>query len=209
VEGAFVMDSTGEAGTQKSSLLAFAANLNGVTTTAEVAQVALSHGIVGLGALAGMMSIAGQSGTYGRSMDDADTMSRGLRTAGQRALLETIRTGESIWYEGSAARSALACVPMTRQGKIWGAICFFFSGERMFTARERAVITSLSYHCIRALERCRAYEAEQRARQSAEKMAVRLAQLQRVTTELNRSSDEVTIATVVAREALAIARTGT
>jgi signal transduction histidine kinase len=62
-----------------------------------------------------------------------------------------------------------AAVPLVVKGQTIGGITFSFHEPRPFDDDERAFILALAQQCAQALDRARLYEAEQTARQDAEK----------------------------------------
>ncbi len=93
-----------------------------------------------------------------------------------------LRTGEPFWFEAAAdwpesypaRRGGMSSVavglPLSADGTLTGAVAFRFSeDERRFSAEEREHALALAAQCSSALERARLHEAEQRAREAAER----------------------------------------
>ena len=97
-------------------------------------------------------------------------------------LVEVLRTGEPFWFESEgdwpasfpARRGGMSSVavglPLSAHGALTGAVAFRFSeDERRFSAEEREHALALAAQCSSALERARLHDAEQRAREAAER----------------------------------------
>jgi len=97
-------------------------------------------------------------------------------------LVEVLRTGEPFWFEEEAdwppefpaRRGGMSSVavglPLSSHGALTGAVAFRFSEqERRFSDEEREHALALAAQCSSALERARLHDAEQRAREAAER----------------------------------------
>jgi PAS domain S-box-containing protein len=131
----------------------------------------------------------------------------------------TARTGKAIWIESneeyqrlypvatqlseqSDAGEAVACMPMTVDGRTIGAIALGFQKARTFNDEDRNFLMTLAQQCAQAVQRARLYEAEQRARQQAEQRKERLDFLLEASTVLNASLDYETTLANLARLAV-------
>jgi PAS domain S-box-containing protein len=92
---------------------------------------------------------------------------------------------------------AVACLPLTVEGRTTGALVFSFDGPRAFDAGERSFLLVLAGQAAQALERARLFEAERRARAAAEAAEARSAFLSEAAHLLGSSLDyEATLASV-------------
>jgi signal transduction histidine kinase/ActR/RegA family two-component response regulator len=98
-------------------------------------------------------------------------------------ILDAIREGQAVWIESCrqletrypevfrtfsrGRESALACIPLSAQGRCIGGLAYNFEGGRRFDEDERTFLHLISWHSAHAIERSRLYAAQQRAREAA------------------------------------------
>ncbi len=152
----------------------------------EVGRLIVSEGMSALGAIAGVVMLRERGGARVLA---ATGYPPGLLPAGQRLpldaplpLVDVLRTGEPFWFQSAADwpasfpahRGGLSSVavglPLSANGALTGAVAFrFLDDERRFGAEERELALALAAQCASALERARLHDAEQRAREAAER----------------------------------------
>ena len=152
----------------------------------DVARLIVSEGMAALGAIAGVLMLREGDGVrvLAASGYPPDVLVPGERMPldSPLPLVEVLRTGEPFWFETAddwpesypARRGGLSNVavglPLSAHGTLAGAVAFRFSeDERRFSAEERDHALALAAQCSSALERARLHDAEQRAREAAER----------------------------------------
>jgi PAS domain S-box-containing protein len=171
-------------------LQAITSALSEALTLSQVAEVAVSQGIAGLGACAGSMALLAEGDSVlevvralGYPQEILETW-RSLPVSLPVPLAEAVRTGEPVFLESLEALSAryphhalipsitgsraFVCVPLLVEGRPVGAIGLSFSDSREFSEEERALALALGQQCAGAIVRARLYEAERAARAEAE-----------------------------------------
>jgi serine phosphatase RsbU (regulator of sigma subunit)/anti-sigma regulatory factor (Ser/Thr protein kinase) len=152
----------------------------------EVGEVILDEAMGALGAAAGALALRDGDEAV---VVNAEGYPEGLLTVGarfriddaHRPLAHVIRTGEALWLESaddwgrrfgsptSTLGAAGAGIPLEVDGEVVAGLGFRFGqDERGFGEEERELVLTLGRLCAQALERARLYEAERRARRSAE-----------------------------------------
>jgi PAS domain S-box-containing protein len=117
---------------------------------------------------------------------------------------EAIATGKPVWIESQAAlldryphlratvtlgrRYRIACLPVSVQERLLGALAFTFEGEAAIDGDERTFLMLIARYSGQALERLRSLEAEQRSRANAEAAVDRLAILSRASRAFSEAS---------------------
>jgi len=117
---------------------------------------------------------------------------------------EAIATGEPVWIDSqpellaryphlhaavTAGRSyRIACLPVTVQDRLVGALAFTFDGDAPIEDDERTFLLLIARYSGQALERLRLLEAEQRSRANAEAAVARLAILSRASRAFSEPS---------------------
>jgi anti-anti-sigma factor len=152
----------------------------------EVARLIVSEGMAALGAIAGVLMLRedGEVRVLAATGYPEDVLAAGQRLSldAPLPLVEVLRTGEPFWFEEEAdwppefpaRRGGMSSVavglPLSSHGALTGAVAFRFSEqERRFSAEEREHALALAAQCSSALERARLHNAEQRAREAAER----------------------------------------
>jgi len=166
------------------------AALSNAVTRAEVAAAVVEHGIAALEADAGSVLQLASGGTELEILRETG-WSQGIVETYRRVPLdapippaEAVRTREPVLIESRAARAAhypqlaqehpdvpygtTASIPLISEGRTVGAMVLGFEKERTFSNDEVAFMLALAHQCSLALERARLYDAEYRARTSAE-----------------------------------------
>ena len=171
-------------------LLEVAERMARALSPAEVAEVAVEHGMRAIGADAGSMALLDEEGTEfamagsrgypevteerfrrfpvhaGAPMSDAvlelhPVLVRDTAEWKER-FPRTADAAVATGYEGYAA------VPIVADGRALGALGFSFRAGQAFDAGVEVFLETLAGHCASALERARLYEAERAARAEAE-----------------------------------------
>jgi K+-sensing histidine kinase KdpD len=133
-----------------------------------------------------------------------------LRDALETRELVIVATPEEMlarWPNLRGAQAATgdattAAVPLLADGRVVGVFYVAFRRVRVFSAEDRAFLTTLAQQCTQALERARLYDAEQAARAVAERAAARALQLQQVTAALSQALTPAQVAEVIIRQGL-------
>ena len=176
------------------SLQAITAALLKALTPAEVAEVVIELGLPGIGAQAGAVALLDADRaalemvvTVGYPPEMADAL-HVTPLGASTPMAEAARSGAPVWREATddaASRfrdysranrgfpSGLA-LPLIADGRVLGALALSFSEPRTFDRRERAYTLAIAAQCALALERARLYDAERRARATAEASAAQL-----------------------------------
>lgn len=172
---------------RNASLQAVTAALSEALTPAQVGEVVVNQGLAALGACAGFIAL----------MSDRDMNLEVVRALGYpQGMLETgslypiaasvpltdaVRTGKllllesrEVWAERYSHlptkynHHAWADIPLIVEGRTVGGMGFSFPKARKFSAEDCAFMLALAQQCAQAIERARAYAAEQQARADAE-----------------------------------------
>ena len=99
---------------------------------------------------------------------------------------------ESASRPTEAPPVALACLPLTVDGRISGGLALSFRGDHEFSDEERRLLVLLAAQCSQALEHARLFEAERRSRS-------RIGRMQEVTAAFSRASTPEEVAEVACR----------
>ncbi|MCU0497443.1 MAG: GAF domain-containing protein [Anaerolineae bacterium] len=179
-------------------------------TAEEVATEIIHRGILKLGAHICVVMIVGEHDQTLLLMGDAANPNlRSQRlpysSFGKTPLTDAVEGGQPIWIETGAdyqrqypavfARfqtetqtQALIAIPVTFEDRVVGAFGISFPSERRYDADELAFIVTMGQQCAQALERARLYEAEQRARETAEAAKHRLEFIAHASRQLSSTS---------------------
>ena len=98
---------------------------------------------------------------------------------------------------GKRTPAALAALPLLVEDRVVGGMELHWAQNRAFAADERAFMEIVAQICAQALERAHLYEAEQEARQIAERAEKRAALLQSVTARLSQALSAAQVAEVI------------
>jgi len=191
-------------------LQAITAALSKALTPAEVASVAIHQGLAALDAYAGFLMLvneeaeritcAGHAGYPPGFIEEFQD----LPLDAPLPVAFTARTGVALFagsreallrdYPGlegtsrlSTEANAVACLPLSGDHRVLGALALSFREPREFTESERLFMGSLAQLCCQALERSRLYEAERAARAKADEEQQRFAFLANVSAALASS----------------------
>ncbi len=171
-------------------LQAVTAALSESLTPTQVAEVIVEQSIAVLNASSAMVVIVSESGTeleivhhVGYQQDIAEEWRRFPITT-PVPLAEAVRTGEPIWEESTQERiaryphlaenyaqlnyAAWISLPLMVESRAVGGISINFTQFSPLSEDDRAFMLALAQQCAQAIARARLYEAEQRARASAE-----------------------------------------
>lgn len=166
-------------------------------TSNEVAEVMVERGSKALEAVLGTVCLLVENGTQleiiNRHSLSPETFERYRRTPLDFSgpLNDAVRTDTIVWIETAedykaryphfadairhnGTRSSI-CIPLKVNEKMIGGFNLSFSTEKPHTSSEEAFFTALAQQCAQSLERARLYDAEQKARQSAEDAQKQLA----------------------------------
>ncbi len=132
-------------------------------------------------------------------------------------ILDAIRSGTAVWLEScrqleeqypalkappQGGESALACIPLSVQGRCVGGLSLHYEGVHRFFQDERAFLQVISWHSAQAIERSRLYAAEKAARETAEASQRRSEFLADAGTLLSSSLDYTSTLAAVATAAV-------
>ena len=189
-------------------LHAISDGLSRTQTCAQVAEVILSRGLAAMGAHAGSMFLAGETGTelnLVRAVGYPETLLRGCQRIPVKAhlpLVEAFRRQTGVfntWMDASSltgeprlptsSPQAFAAIPLVVDGRCLGALGFSFPSPRGFADDERAFIQAISQQAAQACDRARLLEAERRARRMAEARQLRAALLSEASASFGSSLD--------------------
>jgi PAS domain S-box-containing protein len=188
------------------------AALSEAATSAQVVEVIVRQAAATLGAAAGVVHILDDNGEA-LEMVQAVGYPAGQMAKHRRLPLtlnipatDAMRTGEPVWFESTAELLAhyphlagqrftgyegVALLPLLHESRPLGVVAFSFLQQRRFSGEERGFLLTIAHQCALALERTRLFDAEQRARatadaalQQVQRSAARIAQLQAVTASL-------------------------
>ena len=171
-------------------LQAVTAALSESLTPTQVAEVITEQSITVLNASSAMVVIVSESGTeleivhhVGYQQDIVQEWHRFPITTAV-PLAEAVRTGEPIWEESTQERiaryphlaqnyaelnyAAWISLPLMVEGRAVGGISINFTQFSPLSKDDRAFMLALAQQCAQAIARAQLYEAEQRARASAE-----------------------------------------
>jgi|GEM_PF-1553830 len=186
--GVTVRDVTREkrAQVRQEHLQAVTAELAAVSTPQEVVEIILGHGREAVGAFGGAVYELEPDGQclrqIGRQGYTTPVQAEWLRfpVNSDFPTADVVRTGVALFLQqeeyvrryGSPVRAVrtrgVAVLPLIVRGRVLGSMGLSFDVDLDFDAEERAFITALGGLCAQALERARAYAAEQAARVQAE-----------------------------------------
>ncbi|HZH15310.1 MAG TPA: ATP-binding protein [Archangium sp.] len=158
-----------------SMLHAVSDGLSRTHTVSQVADVLLSWGLNAMGAHAGSMYLADETGSglrLSRSVGYPEALLRNYQHIPVDAdlpLAEAFRTKRGIFGNGYRGQAlTYATVPLLVDDRCLGALGFTFPEPRPFEDDERAFIQALAHQAAQACDRARLLEAERRARLMAE-----------------------------------------
>jgi PAS domain S-box-containing protein len=172
-------------------------SLSEALTPAQVADVVMEQGVDALRADAGVLVLATADGVHlemlawrgyaparvdgwQRFPISADTpISHAVRT-GELVVIRSLRERDERHpaLRGLPADHAMSVsVPLLVEGERLGAMGLSFHEERPFGDEDRAFVMALGRQCAQAVRRARLYQAERRARASAERAEAELSQV--------------------------------
>ncbi|ARV62805.1 diguanylate cyclase [Nostocales cyanobacterium HT-58-2] len=160
-------------------------------TSTQVAEVIVEQGMAALGANSALVALLTEDGTeleivraVGYEQDLLLGAWRRFSIHASAPLAETVRTGEPIWSEPTETRiaryphlaeayaqynyEAWISIPLLLEGRALGGISLAFTEIQEFNEYDRAFMLTMAQQCAQAIERARLYEAEQKARETAE-----------------------------------------
>ncbi|MFY0572043.1 GAF domain-containing protein [Archangium lansingense] len=172
------------------------AALSQALTTAQVAHVVVEKAVRALGAAGGSLGLLSEDGQWfdmleatGYSEDETRDWTH-FPSDAPVMYRDAVRTGAPLFYESLEAMladypqwrdhprmeeyGAFACLPLGVEGRAIGAIGLSFRRRHPFPTDERAWMGVVAGQCAQALERGRLYDAERRARTSAQDALSRL-----------------------------------
>ncbi|MFY0522702.1 ATP-binding protein [Archangium gephyra] len=189
-----------------SMLHAVSDGLSRTHTVSQVAEVLLSWGLNAMGAHAGSMYLADETGSglrLIRSVGYSEVLLRDYQLIPMEAdlpLAEAVRTKRGLFGNGYRGRPlSYATVPLLVDDRCLGALGFNFPEPRPFEDDERAFIQALAHQAAQACDRARLLEAERRARLMAEARQQRADFLSEASALLGSSLDLEAALTWVAR----------
>ncbi|WP_233261476.1 GAF domain-containing protein [Vitiosangium sp. GDMCC 1.1324] len=156
------------------------AALSRALTTTQVAHVVLEKAVRVLGAAGGSLGLLSEDGRWFDLLEtpgDAEAEVREwmhLPADTYAMYREAVRTGP-VFYESQVEDSgAFVALPLRVEGRAMGVIGLSFRGRHFFPEEEWAWMLVVAGQCAQALERGRLYDAELRARTSAQEALSRL-----------------------------------
>lgn len=171
-------------------LLEVAAALSAALTLEQVAEVIITRGMASVGVQSGWLVFPTEDG-QAIEMGPVVGLPESVQTQWQRIsanapvpLADVLRTGEPLWFGTWAAMAerypivgthstlgteALAVLPLRVGERVIGVMSLGFGAPAAFSESDRRYLLTLTEQCAQALERARLYDAEQRARQDAER----------------------------------------
>ena len=189
-----------------SMLHAVSDGLSRTHTVTQVADVLLSWGLNAMGAHAGSMYLADETGSglrLIRSVGYSEALLRDYQLIPVEAdlpLAEAVRTKQGRFGNGYRGQAlTYATVPLLVDDRCLGALGFNFPEPRPFEDDERAFIQALAHQAAQACDRARLLEAERRARLMAEARQQRADFLSEASALLGSSLDLEAALTWVAR----------
>jgi signal transduction histidine kinase/CheY-like chemotaxis protein len=179
------------------ALQALTAALSSATTPLQIAEALLGAGLLAAGADGCVLATASTDGAWLDVVGASPAWPIVLSGNQARVSLTTPAplsicawTGEPLWIASRASLAAdyphlagpelasraslaaVACLPLTFDACVRGAVGFSFASERPFGDVTRSFLLTIATECAHALERIHLHEAERRARQDAERAAV-------------------------------------
>jgi len=159
-------------------------------TTEQVREILLHQGLAAFNATRGWIGVLHEDGktveivcSIGYQEEEIAPYRR-VPLSTSLPLTDTIRTGEMVIARSpaeyqrlypsladtyiSSGSQAIACLPLTIEGRTIGSLGLSFNQPRDFDLAERAFMMTLARQCAQALERSRLYAAEKVAREAAE-----------------------------------------
>ncbi len=156
----------------------------------QVAEIIVSQGFDALKASSGVVAVLDEDGetleylaARGYPKDFLEFFPN-VPLESESPLSQAARTGEPLWLESrpeylarfpsfapkvihALGAHALACLPLSVEGRLVGALAFGFDRPHPFTAHERAFALTLARQCAQALDRVQLLEQERQNKESA------------------------------------------
>ncbi|MEC4816664.1 MAG: ATP-binding protein [Scytonema sp. PMC 1069.18] len=159
-------------------------------TPAQVAEVIVDQSIAALNAAGALVAVVCENGTELEIIHNVGFLSHIVETwrrfpiSSSSPLSEAVRTGQPIWEESMEERAnryphladiyancdyaAWISLPLIVEGRAVGGMSFCFHEFSVLSQNDHSFILALSQQAAGAIARAQLYEAEQRARASAE-----------------------------------------
>jgi signal transduction histidine kinase len=175
----------------------------GALTADDVARVMLTQGLAALHATAGVVYLVGPSGdvleaaAWEGIQEEAFAAWFNVPFDSPMLVSDAIRAGKPLYspsreqtleqYPSAREANRLvvqdswAAIPLMHAGRPLGCLALGFDRVREFSAEDRALIDAVAQQCAQALERARLFQAERRARSTAERLQALTAALSEAT----------------------------
>lgn len=169
------------------SLQIVTTRLSQAVSSAQIAEIVLTHGLATIGINAGLIALLTDDGTEFELLasigypDQVMTHWRRFPVRPGIPMADVLQSGQPIYVSSHGMREALypaissetahaawAVMPLVVEGRAIGGLSFSFPEPHEFSPEEREFGLTLASQCAQALERARLYEAEQMARAKAE-----------------------------------------
>lgn len=179
--------------------------LSGALTPMEVAEALVKQGAPALGAVSGTIMLLSDDGQWLEIVHSAtpEALTRPYMrfpVSMNVPAAEAVRLGQPVWIETQQeyleryphiANQIIAwgnqtaiSIPMEEKGRTLGILALSFKDVLANTPENLGFVQNLARQGAQALERARLYQAEQGARQAAERAADRITRLQQITAAL-------------------------
>ncbi len=182
------------------------AALSGALTPADVAEVFVERAVIATGAAAGSLLQLKDDQTLeiiGLANYSPDLVRAWLHTPinAPVPLAEAARTRNAVWISSRedwynhystppvSSYQAWAALPLIVKDRMIGAIGFSFAADTSFATNDQGFMITLAAQAAQALDRALLYEAQQQARQDAERAKQRIAFLAEASALLSSSLD--------------------
>lgn len=177
---------------QSDGLSRLVSALSEALTYPQVARAVIEHAVPLLGAVAGVVAVVTDDGeqleVLASTGYDSERVAAWQRfpLASATPLAEAARTGTTVFVPTPAEharrypglplpqheQAASASLPLVMLGRTLGVLGLTWNGTRELSEEEHELTGAVGKHCAQALERARLYEAEQRAREQAERASL-------------------------------------
>jgi PAS domain S-box-containing protein len=199
------------------------AALSAALTPEEVADVVIHQGLPVLGAASGTIAVLSEDGQELRivQFSSDENVVRPFKTyplSLDIPAAQAVRSGEPVWIESQKkyleryphlekhilawGHQTAVAIPMTVGERTLGVLTLSFEQKLPRTVENMGFALNLALQGAQALERARLYQAEQQARQAAERAADRTTRLQQITAVLTRTSGSSTFAQVAVQQGI-------
>jgi len=199
------------------------AALSEALTPGQVAEVLVSQGAPALGAVSGTIVLLAEDGQTLEMVQSAspEAITRPYKRFSVSLNIpaaDAVRSGQPVWIESQQeyleryphlaeqivawGNQAAVAIPMVDKERTLGVLTLSFEQVLANTPENLGFALTLARQGAQALERARLYEAEQQARQAAERAADRITRLQQITAALTTAATSAKLAEAVIQQGL-------